>query len=364
MQPSFWPSACSLKLKPKPELNVVLQITDLRRNTFKKGLKRQEAFRLLQYSVTLLRIKMDRFFLHNEVAVLFIATIKNLLKNRVPRLGAALAFYMALSLAPTVVIMLYIAGSMFGSKAAESRLVLEIQNLIGQSGAKIIGTIVEGGYRPSRGAIATIIGLVTLFFGATAVVSEMQDALNTIWRVEDLRASSTGGQMLIWLKDRVFAFCLVLGAGMLLLGSLTLSVWVSLAQQFLVTPPHALAKIADTLFSLIVVATLLTFLFKVLPNVLLRWTDVLPGAILTTLLLMAGKALLGAYLANAHYEDIYGAAGSLVILLVWIYYTAQVIYFGAEFTREYTIRHGSHTLLEQSKESGNALSEVNHAEIS
>ncbi len=296
---------------------------------------------------------MDRI-LNNQLVVLFTATIKNLQKNRVPRLGAALAYYMALSLAPTVVIMLSIAGYMFGSKAAESRLLWEIQNLVGQSGAKVIGTIAAGGYRPSHGRIATIIGLATLFFGATAVVSEMQDALNTIWRVEDRRASSASGHIFIWLKDRVFAFGLVLGAGMLLVGSLTLSVWGSLADQFLITPPRVLVKVADSVFSFAMVAALLAFLFKVLPNVALRWTDVLPGAVLTTLLLTAGKAVLGAYLANSHYEDIYGAAGSLVILLVWIYYTAQALYFGAEFTREYTIRHGSIAEDKQFQQPGNA----------
>ena len=132
----------------------------------------------------------DRLFSHNKVAILFIATIQNLQKNRVPRLGAALAFYMSLSLAPIVVLMLSIAGYMFGSKAAESRLLSEIQGLVGQSGAQVIGRIVESGYRPSHGVIATAVGLATLFFGATAVISEMQDALNTIWRVQDRATSS------------------------------------------------------------------------------------------------------------------------------------------------------------------------------
>ena len=141
---------------------------------------------------------------------------------------------------------------------------------------------------------------------------------------------------------------------MLLVGSLTLSVWGSLADQFLITPPRVLVKVADSVFSFAMVAALLAFLFKVLPNVALRWTDVLPGAVLTTLLLTAGKAVLGAYLANSHYEDIYGAAGSLVILLVWIYYTAQALYFGAEFTREYTIRHGSIAEDKQFQQPGNA----------
>lgn len=298
--------------------------------------------------------QMDRFFSHNKVAILFIATIQNLQKNRVPRLGAALAFYMSLSLAPIVVIMLSIAGYMFGSKAAESRLLSEIQGLVGQSGAQVIGRIVESGYRPSHGVIATVVGLATLFFGATAVISEMQDALNTIWRVQDRGASSASGHLLLWLKDRLFAFGLVLGAGMLLVFSLTLSVWTSLADQFLISPPHVLVTIAHSIFSFILVVTLVSFLFKFLPNVVLRWTDVLPGAVLTTLLMMAGKAMLSAYLGNAHYEDIYGAPGSLVILLVWIYYIAQVIYFGAEFTREYTIRHGSLVEVKQTPEASNA----------
>ena len=279
-----------------------------------------------------------------EITSLIRATVQNWQNDRAPRLGAALAYYMALSLAPSVVIMLAVAGWAFGARAAEGRLVWQIQGLVGHDGAKVVQALIEGANRPSRGLAATLLGLVTLFLGATAVVSELKDALNTIWRVPDDSNSSTSRTIFNLVKERVLSFAFVVGAGLFLLASLILNVWISSADKYLrsvAVPPQALIRTADWVVSFVVISALLAFIFKVLPHVPLKWADVTVGAVLTSLLFTAGKLLLGLYLAKAGFTDTYGAAGSLVVLLVWIYYSAQVLYLGAEFTRVYACRFGS-----------------------
>jgi membrane protein len=258
-------------------------------------------------------------------------------------MGAALAYYMALSLAPTVVIVLAIAGFVFGAEASQGRLVSQIQGLLGYEGAKVIQTMIEGARRPSGGIAATLLGLGTLFFGATAVVDELKSALNTIWRVPDATCSAARSIFNL-VKERILSFALVLGAGFFLLASVMVNAWTSAAGRYLDsvgTPPQALIRTADWIVSFAVITVLFAFIFKVLPNVNLRWSDVSLGALLTSLLFTAGKSLLGLYLGRAGFTDTYGAAGSLVILLVWVYYSAQVLFLGAEFTRAYACRVGS-----------------------
>jgi membrane protein len=278
-----------------------------------------------------------------EITPLIRVTVRNWLNDRAPRLGAALAFYMALSLAPTLVILLAIAGLAFGAKAAEGRLILEIQGLVGYEGAKLIQAIIEGAHRPRSGITAILLGLVPLFIGATAAVAELKDALNTIWRVPEDQTSSTVRNMFNVVKERFLSFAVVLGAGLFLLTSLIVNTWISAASEYLkpVAPPRALIHTADWVVSFVVITVLFAFTFKVLPNVSLEWGDVIIGAVLTSLLFTAGKSLLSVYLGKAGFVDTYGAAGSLVILLVWVYYSAQVLFFGAEFTRAYACRFGS-----------------------
>jgi membrane protein len=278
-----------------------------------------------------------------EITPLLRVTVQNWLNDRAPRLGAALAFYMALSLAPTLVILLAIGGLLFSANAAESRLVAEIQGLVGQEGAKAIQGIIAGAHRPRSGIVAILLGLVPLFIGATAAVSELKDALNTIWKVPDDKTASTARSMFNVVKERFLSFAVVLGAGLFLLTSLIVNAGISAAGQYFkpVTPPRALIQTADWLVFFIVITVLFAFIFKVLPNVSLEWGDVIIGAVLTSFLFTVGKSLLGLYLGKAGFADTYGAAGSLVILLVWVYYSAQVLFFGAEFTRAYACRFGS-----------------------
>src|SRR5579863_1609529 len=278
-----------------------------------------------------------------EIASLGKVAFRNWQNDKAPRMGAALAYYIALALAPTVLILLAIAGLAFGAQAAEGRLVSQIQGFVGYEGGMAIQTMIEGA-RQSRGIAATVFGLVTVFFAASAVVSELRDAMNTIWRVPEDSTSSTVRGIFNLVKERLLSFALVLASGLYLVASLIVTAWVSAAGKYLnsgAAPPRALVQTADWLVSFVVVTALFAFIFKVLPGVPVQWGDVGVGAVATSLLFTAGKVLLGVYLGKAGFSDTYGAAGSLVIVLVWVYYSAQVLFLGAEFTRAYACRFGS-----------------------
>lgn len=279
-----------------------------------------------------------------ELASLSKVAFQNWQNDRVPRMGAALAYYIALSLVPSVLILLAIARLAFGAQAAEGRLVSQIQGLVGYEGAKAIQIMIEGTHRSSRGITATVLGLVTVFFATSAVVSELRDAMNTIWKVPLDTTSSTGRSIFNLVKDRLLSIALVLASGLFLVASLIGNAWVFTAGKYLNSggaPPEALVQTTDWVVSFVVITVLFAFIFKVLPQVRLQWGDVTFGAIATSLLFAAGKILLGLYLGRAGFANTYGAAGSLVIILVWVYYSAQVLFLGAEFTRAYACRFGS-----------------------
>ena len=279
-----------------------------------------------------------------EIGPLGRVAFQNWQDDRAPRMGAALAYYIALSLAPTVLILLAIAGWAFGAQAAEGRLVSQIRDLVGYESAKAIQTMIEGAHQSPRGIAATVLALVTAFFAASAVVSELRDAMNTIWRVPEDHDSSTIRSIFNLVKDRLLSFALVLASSSLLVLSLLVNAWIFAAGTYLnsgAAPSQALVQATDWLVSFVVVTVLFAFIFKVLPNVPLHWGDVILAAVATALAFTAGKVLLGVYLGKADFTDTYGAAGSLVIVLVWVYYSAQVLYLGAEFTRAYACRLGS-----------------------
>lgn len=287
----------------------------------------------------------------NEIVPLLRATVRNWQNDRAPRLGAALAFYMALSLAPSVVIMLAVAGFAFGAQAAQTRLVLLIQGLVGNTGAEIIQTVITEANRPARSKAATIFGLFILLFGATSMVYELRDSLNTIWRVPEDSTSGRFRSMVNMIKERLVSVGLVLGAGLFLLASLILHAWINTTLTFLnwrMVPSQALTRIVGEVISFFVMTVLFALIFKFLPMVRIKWGDVTGGAIFTAILFTAGKFVLGVYLRRAGFGGSYGAAGSLIVLLVWVYYSAQVVYLGAEFTREYAYRFGSMAVISRS----------------
>jgi len=260
-----------------------------------------------------------------EIAPLCKVAFQNWQNDRAPRMGAALAYYIALSLAPTVLILLAIAGLAFGTQAAEGRLVSQIQGFVGYEGAKAIQTMIEGARRPFRGIAATVLGLATVFLAASAVVSELRDAMNTIWRVPEDTTSSTVRSIFNLVKERLLSFALVLASGLFLVASLIVNAWIFAAGTYLNSgsvPPEALVQSTDWVVSFVVITVLFAFIFKVLPSVPLHWGDVTMGAVGTSLLFAAGKFLLGLYLGKAGFTNTYGAAGSLVAILVWVYYSA------------------------------------------
>jgi membrane protein len=279
-----------------------------------------------------------------EILPLSKVAIQNWQNDKAPRMGAALAYYIALSLAPTVLIVLAFVGYAFGAHAAEHRLVAQIQGLVGYEGARPIQAMIEGARPSSRGLAATILGLITVFFASTAVVSELTDAMNTIWRVPEEITSSTAGSIFNLVRERLVSFALVLASGLFLVASLVVSAGIVATSKYLnlgEDPPLILVQAIDWVVSFAVITILFAVIFKVLPRVPLHWSDVTLGAILTSLLFAAGKILLGMYLGRARFDDTYGATGSLVIVLVWVYYSAQVLFLGAEFTRAYACQFGS-----------------------
>jgi membrane protein len=264
--------------------------------------------------------------------------------DRAPRLGASLAFYTLLSLAPIVIVVIAIASIAFGQKAAQGRLIWEIQDLVGLQGAVAIQNLLKSAQGPKSGSLATLIGVVALFFGASAVVNELRDALNTIWHVPERAAESNWMSLLQMLKTRALSFAMVVGVGFLLLVSLLVNACLAAMGEYfggLLPMPAWLLQLAYSLFSFAVISLLFGMLYKILPDVKLEWSDVIVGAAATSVLFTVGKLLIGIYLGRASLASTYGAAGSLVIVLVWVYYSAQIFFFGAEFTCTYTHRHGS-----------------------
>jgi membrane protein len=253
--------------------------------------------------------------------------------DNVPRLGASLSYYTLFALAPVLVVAIAIAGLAFGPEAVRGEIVAQIRALVGDAGAIAVQAMLEGASKPSDSRLATALGLLTFFIGATGAFLELQTALNAIWRVKP----KEGGN---WLKElviqRVVSFGLVIGVGFLLLVSLLVSAGLSALHRYMGSAYPGLAELwqaANVLVSFGVVTLLFAMIYRVLPDVELTWRDVWLGAIVTSLLFSVGKFLIGLYLGTSGLASTYGAAGSVVVLLVWVYYSSQIVLLGAEFTR-------------------------------
>ena|SRR5579884_107532 len=265
--------------------------------------------------------------------------------DKAPRLGAALAFYSALSLAPLLMVVLAVAGLAYGKQAAEGRLVWQIRDMVGGEGAKAIQAVISAAHKPASGIIATTVGLATLFFSASSAFVELTDALNTIWRVPVSARQSNIASLFAIIKNRGLAFVMVLGAGFLLLSLLIVSTWITAVETFfrdLLPMPAGALDAVNLLLSFLVMTFIFAMIYKVLPDVRLQWGDVAVGAAITSLLFTIGKYLIGLYLRTSTVASSYGAAGSFLVVLLWVYYSAQVFFLGAEFTKVYTRQYGSH----------------------
>ena len=260
------------------------------------------------------------------------------------RLGASLAFFTLLSLAPLVVVIVAVGAAVFGQQAAEGQFAWEIRYFVGPVGAQAIQEVIRGSYNPHAGAVATILSVLTLVFGATSVAVELHEALNIIWHVP-VKAGKFSSRVADFLKERFFSLLLVLGAGFVLVVSLIWSVWiVALGRYFgsVFSVPETVLHLATFLVSFIAIALVFAAIYKFVPDVPLTWGDVIVGASFSALVFVIGKQLLALYLGKVGLASAYGAAGSLVTVLVWVYYSAQLFFLGAEFTKIYARRYGSH----------------------
>lgn len=261
-------------------------------------------------------------------------------EDKAARLAAALAYYTAFSIAPLLLIAIAIAGAVFGEEAARGQIVAQLQGLLGPEAAQAVETGIENAGQTGAGLISTVIGVGALIWSATNLFAQLQDALNTIWEV---RPNPEAGIM-AQARQRLLSMTMVLGIGFLLLVSLVLSAALSAIGVFfggLLPGAETLWRLVDFIVSYLVITLLFAAIFKVLPDAIIQWRDVWIGAAATALLFVIGKLLIGLYLGNAAVGSTYGAAGSLLVVLVWVYFSAQILFFGAEFTQVYARRHGS-----------------------
>lgn len=255
-------------------------------------------------------------------------------KDKVPRHGAALAYYTVLSLVPLLVVVIAIVGVIFGREAGQGYILEQIGNLVGPQSAEAIKEMIQRAREPSTGVVATVVAVGTLLFGASAVFAQLQDSLNSIWGVEPKEGRGLWGLI----RDRFISLAALLGTGFLLLVSLALSAALSAFGNWFggwLPAPEIVLHGLELLVSLAVITGLFAMIFKVLPDAHVAWSNVWVGAALTSLLFTIGKFAIGLYLGKSEVGSAYGAAGSLVIVLVWVYYSAQIMLFGAEFTQVY-----------------------------
>lgn len=263
-------------------------------------------------------------------------------EDKVPRLSAALAYSTIFSLAPLLIVVIAIAGAAFGREAATGQIVREIRGMVGTDGAQVIEDMIQNASQPrTGGTLAAILGILTLIIGVSGTFSALQDALNTIWGVMPRPGLGLG----YIIRSRFLSFALVLGVGFLLLASLVISALLSGVDQFLNNQfpgGGVVLQLINLVISLVIITLAFAVLLKYLPDVKIAWRDVWIGAAVTAVLFTIGKFAIGLYLGNSSPASVYGAAGSLVVLLIWIYYSALIFLVGAEFTQVYATKYGSH----------------------
>lgn len=258
-------------------------------------------------------------------------------------LGAALAYYSLVSIAPLVLIAVAIAGLVFGEEAAREQVVEQVDWMVGSEGATAVEEVMTHAKRPGAGAVATVFGLGALLFGAAGVFGQLQSSLNAIWKTP---TKPTSG-IWLFLRRRFFSIAMVLGTGFLLLVSLLLTaVIAAIGAQIGTFFPEwtVVLQLLNAVLSFGMITILFAMIFKMLPDRPIAWRDVWTGAIVTALLFVIGKFGIGLYLGRAAPGSTYGAAGSLVVLVLWVYYSAQILFFGAEITKVVAKMRGSYRL--------------------
>lgn len=279
--------------------------------------------------------------LARDVRALLGSTLRAWNEDKATRLSAAIAYYTVFSLAPLLVIAIALAGTLLGADAARGYIYSELRQLMGGPGALAVQAMVSSANKDPHGVMAAALGFGLLIFGASGVFYHLQDALNTVWNVTPKPAR---GYLTI-IRERFFSMAMVLGTGFLLLVSLLMNALLAAILETLTrwwAPLGMLLPVSQFAFNFLTATIVFALIFKILPDVRLRWRDVRIGAVVTAVLFALGQLALGYYLGKSAFASAYGAAGSLAIVMLWVFYSTQILLFGAEFTRAYTERHGSH----------------------
>ena len=260
-------------------------------------------------------------------------------EDQTPMMGAALAYYMIFSIAPLLVIAIGAAGVVFG-RGADTGIFDGLQGFLGADGAKAVQSMVEAAAsRPHAGMVATVVGVITLLVGASGVFSQLQQSLNIIWRV----ATKPGETWHVLLRQRLLSFGMIAVFGLLMLVSMIVSAGLSVAGQWAgdaLPGGKILWSVVNVAVSFAIIAGMFSAVLKFLPDVELSWSDVRVGGAFTAVLFVIGKAAIGAYIGRSGVSSSYGAAGSLIVVLLWVFYSSQILFFGAEFTRAWAMREG------------------------
>jgi membrane protein len=275
------------------------------------------------------------------ISALLVAAFAKWSDHGAARLGAALAFYTLLSLAPLLIFTILIVAFVFGQAEAQQRILEQVQEIVGPYGAKAVHALVEDAHNPASGAVAGAIGLLTLLFGASGVFIALRDALNIIWDIKPAVSGAYGWNDVMkdargLVKQRIFSFAIVLAIGFLLLASLILSAALAAIGKFFsefIPFPALILQAMNFVFSFSAITCLFALIFRYVPDARIPWRNIWIGSVVTAFLFTIGKFLLGLYLGIATVVSAYGAAGSIVAVVVWVYYSAQIFFFGAEVTR-------------------------------
>jgi membrane protein len=264
-------------------------------------------------------------------------------KDNCLRLAASLAYYTALSLAPLLLLIVGVVGLVLDRQQVANQLTTQLEGLMGPAGRELVTSILTT-TSPQGSTVATIVGLVTLFIGATAVFGELQSTMNLIWEVQPPPTGGVWAGIWAWLRQRIFSLAIVFALAFLLLVSLVISAALAGATALFHGPEQAvLSRVLEIAVSLLVLTFVFALLYKYVPDAEIGWRDVWLGGCITAMLFTLGKTAIGIYLGRASVGSAYGAAGSMVVLLVWVYYSALIVFFGAEFTQAWATRHGGVT---------------------
>jgi membrane protein len=269
--------------------------------------------------------------------------VQNWWKDNCLRLAASLAYYTALSLAPLLLLIVGVVGLVLDRQQVATQLATQLEGLMGQAGRDLVTSILTT-TSPQGSLLATVIGLGTLFIGATAVFGELQATMNLIWEVQPAPTSGVWAGIWAWLRERIFSLAIVFALAFLLLVSLVISAALAGAAALFQGPEQAvLSHVLEIAVSLLVLTFVFALFYKYVPDAEIGWRDVWLGGLITAVLFTLGKTAIGFYLGQASVGSAYGAAGSMVVLLVWVYYSALIMFFGAEFTHVWATRHGDVT---------------------